>query len=46
MQAQNSTEGKKSKKRRQDPTPPARSKASRLGIPKEFIDSLLDHNAS
>jgi hypothetical protein len=46
MQAQNSTEGKKSKKSRQYPAPPARPKASSVGIPKEFVDPLLDHNAS
>jgi hypothetical protein len=45
MQAQNSSEGKESKKGRQYPTPPTRSKASRLGIAKEFIDFLLDHDA-
>jgi hypothetical protein len=45
MQAQNSSEGKKSKKGRQYPTPPTRSKASRLGITKEFINFLLDHDA-
>src|SRR5580765_2747435 len=46
MQAQDSSEGKKSKKSRQYPTPPTRSKASRLGIRKEFIDFLLDHDVS
>ena len=46
MQAQNSSEGKKPKKCRQYPTPPTRSKPSRLGIAKEFIDLLLDQDAS
>jgi hypothetical protein len=44
MQAQNCSEGKKSKKGRQYPAPPACTKASRLGIAKEFIDFLLDHD--
>jgi len=44
MQAQNSPEGKKSKKGRQNPAPPASSKAGRLGIAKKFIDFLLDHD--
>ena len=46
MQAQNSSEGKKSKKSRQDPAPPTRSEAGRLGIAKEFIDFLLAHDVS
>jgi hypothetical protein len=46
MQAQNRTEGKKAKKGGQNPTPPTRPKASRLGITKEFIDFLLDHDVS
>jgi hypothetical protein len=45
MQAQNSSEGKKSKKGRQYPTPPARSKASGLGITKESVNFLFDHDA-
>jgi len=44
MQAENSSEGKKPKKGGQYPTPPARSKASRLGIAKECINFLLEHN--
>src|SRR5882672_9413594 len=44
MQAQNASERKKSKKGRQYPTPPTRSKASRLGITKKFINFLLDHD--
>jgi hypothetical protein len=44
MQAQNSSEGKKSKKGRQYPAPPARAKASRLGIAKKFINFLLEHD--
>jgi hypothetical protein len=44
MQAQNSAKGKKSKKGRQYPAPPARSKAGRLVITKEFINFLLDHD--
>jgi hypothetical protein len=44
MQAQHSPKGKKSKKGRQNPAPPTRSKASRLGVTKEFIDFLLDHD--
>jgi len=44
MQAQNASERKKSKKGRQYPTPPTGSKASRLGITKEFINFLLDHD--
>src|SRR6266478_4182106 len=44
MQAQNASERKKSKKRRQYPTPPTGSKASRFGITKEFINFLLDHD--
>jgi hypothetical protein len=43
MQAQNSAERKKSKKGGQYPAPPARSKASRLVVTKEFINFLLDH---
>jgi hypothetical protein len=46
MQAQNSSERKKSKKGRQYPTPPTRSKAGRLGIAKEFVNFLLDHAVS
>jgi hypothetical protein len=46
MQAQNSAERKKSKKGRQHPTPPTGSKASSLGIAKEFVDLLLDHDVS
>jgi len=46
MQAQNSSEGKKSKKGRQYPTPPARSKAGRLGVAKKVIYFLLDHDVS
>ena len=46
MQAQNSAERKKSEKGRQYPAPPTRSKAGRLGIAKEFIDLLLDHDVS
>jgi hypothetical protein len=46
MQAQNSSEGKKSKKGRQYPAPPARSKAGRLVITKEFVNFLLDHYGS
>jgi len=34
------------KKNRQDPAPPTRSKAGRLGIAKEFIDLLLEHDVS
>jgi hypothetical protein len=45
MQAQHSSERKKSKKRRQYPAPPARSKAGSLGIAKKFINFLLDHDA-
>jgi len=44
MQAKNSSERKKSEKGGQHPAPPAGSKAGSLGIPKEFIDSLLDHD--
>src|SRR5258706_12632946 len=44
MQAQNASERKKSKKGLQYPTPPTGSKASRLGITKEFINFLLDHD--
>ena len=44
MQAQHSSEGEKSKKNRQNPAPPTRSKAGRLGIAKEFIDFLLAHD--
>jgi hypothetical protein len=44
MQAQHCSEGKKSKKGREYPTPPTGSKASGLGIAKEFIDFLLDHD--
>ena len=43
MQAQNSSEGKKSKKDGQYPAPPARSEASGLGIAKELVDFLLEH---
>jgi len=46
MQAQDSSECKKSKKGRQYPAPPAGSKASGLGIAKEFINFLLDHDGS
>ena len=46
MQAENAAEREKSKKGRQNPTPPARSKASRLGIAKKFINFLLDQDAS
>src|SRR3981189_2573739 len=46
MQAQNTSERKKSKKGRQYSTPPACSKASGLGIAKEFINLLLDHDVS
>jgi len=44
MQAQDSAEGKKSEEGGQDPTPPAGAKASRLGIAKEFVDLLFDHD--
>jgi hypothetical protein len=44
MQAQNCSEGKKSKKGGQYPAPPASSQSGRLGITKEFIDLLLDHD--
>lgn len=46
MQAQNATEREKSAKNGQYPTPPARSKAGRVGIAKECIDFLLDHRVS
>ena len=46
MQAQNAAEGEKSKKDGQHATPPARSEAGRLGIPKESIDLFLDHDSS
>ena len=44
MQAQNTAEEKKSKKGRQNPAPPAGSKAGGLGIAKEFVDFLLEHD--
>jgi hypothetical protein len=44
MQAQNSAEGKKTKKGGQYPAPPARSKAGRVGITKELVDLLLEHD--
>src|SRR2546423_14499418 len=44
MQAQNASERKNSKKGRQYPTPPTGSKASGLGITKEFINFLLDQD--
>jgi len=44
MQAQNSSEWKKSKEGWQYPAPPTRSKASRLGITEEFINFVLDHD--
>src|SRR5947208_1299033 len=44
MQAQNASERKKSKKGRQYSTPPTGSKASRLGITKEFLNFLLDQD--
>src|SRR5580704_14692842 len=44
MQAENAAEREKSKKDRQYPTPPARSKASGLGVSKELINFLLDHD--
>jgi hypothetical protein len=46
VEAQNSAERKKSKKDGQYPAPPARSKASRLGIAKKLIDFLLEHDVS
>ena len=46
MQAQNSAEGKKSKKDCQYTAPPPRSKPGSLRIAKKFIDLLLDHNVS
>ena len=46
MQAQNSSERKKSKKGRQYPAPPTGSKATRLGITKKFINFLLDHDVT
>jgi len=46
MQAQNSAEREKSKKGRQYAAPPTGSKASRVGIAKEFVDLLLDQDAS
>ena len=45
MQAQNSAEGEKPEKDRQNPAPPARSKACGFGIAKEFVDFLLDQDA-
>jgi hypothetical protein len=45
MQAENAAEREKSKKNRQYATPPARSKASGLGIAKKFLDFLLEHSA-
>ncbi len=45
MQAQDRSERQKPKKRRQHAAPPAGSKAGGLGIAKEFIDLLLDHDA-
>ena len=44
MQAQDSSERKKSEERRQYPAPPAGPKAGSLGIAKEFIHLLLDHD--
>jgi hypothetical protein len=46
MQAQNCSEGKKTEKGRQYPTPPTGSKAGGLGIAKEFVNLLLDHDVS
>jgi hypothetical protein len=46
MQAQDSSEGKESKKSRQYPAPPTAPNAGRLSIAKEFIDFLLEHDAS
>ncbi len=44
MEAENSSEGKKAKKGGHYPAPPTRSKASRIGITKEFVESLLEHD--
>jgi hypothetical protein len=44
MQAENAAEREKSEKDRQYPAPPARSKAGRLGVSKELINFLLDHD--
>ena len=44
MQTQNSAEREKPKKGRQNPAPPAGSKAGGLGIAKEFINFLLEHD--
>jgi len=46
VQAENATERQKSKKDRQYAAPPARSEAGGLGIAKEFVDFLLEHDAS
>src|SRR5579859_6835517 len=46
MEAQDATEGKKSKKDGQYSTPPTRSKTGGLGIAEEFINFLLDHDVS
>ena len=46
MQAQNSSEGKESKKCRQYSAPPTGPKTGLLSVAKEFIDFLLDHDAS
>jgi hypothetical protein len=46
MQAQNAAESEKPKKDRQYPAPPTCSEASGLGITKEFINPLLEHDVS
>ena len=44
MQAQHAAESEESKKDGQYPAPPAGSKAGGLGIAKEFVDFLLEHD--
>jgi hypothetical protein len=44
MQAQNSAERKKPEKGRQNPAPPTGSKGGGIGIAKEFVDFLLEHD--
>jgi len=44
VQTQDRAEGKKSQKRGQYSAPPTSSKAGSLGIAKELIDFLLDHD--
>jgi hypothetical protein len=45
-QAQNSSEGKKSAEGGQYPAPPTGPKTSGVGIAKDLIDLLLDHDVS